>query len=327
MTDFFKLSQEQRAKGLIEDFPYNIQIAKALTFLGVDGYALGYGTTAQIELQYASDGDSPAKIVGDGSAFPNNTDLVNGVSPVFPIGNLGTAYQVSGRDQDIDSFPNDLDTVEGVLAVRRLLMKFFMMISQVGSTDPGSFLGLASPEFFGAGQAVDIGTAGSPGSLTLDAIDEAFFKVTDGPGRPNAIMSHSRALRAYLLLMYNKGLNPELIEQEWEDPLIGKRRGKIFSVHGVPWYVNDLCEVISPSGPESTPIFFMLLGDGETQARGRGIVGIVPRNRVGNMFVSRRTNIIGGSSEFRVDVSWPVGLAMGSKGSLSLLRYFTLPAA
>lgn len=74
----------------------------------------------------------------------------------------------------------------------------------------------------------------------------------------------------------------------------------------------------------------MVLGDDGGTGPTRGVTGIIPKARVGNMFVKRATNGTLGESSVVTPatdtwVSFPAGLAVGSQGALSLIHNFAAP--
>jgi len=323
------LSQDQTAKWLVESFPWNIQIHKAFPFRGVEGFQLSYPLRAQIPV---SGGGEPAEVLGGDTALTNLTDSPGSLAS-YNLGELARRANIPYSQRDRYTVPNNLEAVEFELGLRRLTYAFFKKITRTGSVADGDFEGLLGPSFLDpAGpQYIDlIDGGGLPGSLTLEALDQAFFQVTDGPGRPNCIMSHSRALRTYLYTCYQRGFLPEYIEYEWDDPIKGRIRSKAPSLHGVPWLVNDLAEITLWEGEPSvdtSPIFLMLLGDGDGPGPGRGITGVVPNERLGDMFVTRKSTAADpatGKTTTVLDMTWPVTLAMGARSALSVVNNFIL---
>lgn len=330
ITDAVALSQVQAAAGLIENSPWNCQISRIWPFMGIDGYGIQYSAIDQIEVDYGIDDTSPARILGDSTpTVPDNTsnvDLIN----TFLLGELGTQYLIPYSQMDRVVFPNKLDTVEGALAEIRLKLKHFSMIGIAGSTADGDFLGL--PSLCASNRIVDFisGAPGSPpGPLTAAGLDEAFFAVTAGPGRPNYIMSHSRAIRTALQVLRSATLNdPESmrpVEIDLPDPMRGTVRTRVPAWRGVPWLTNDLIPIASDGTDDAnTPIFFMLVGESGQNDGNRGITGIIPRERVGNMFVHRPANNPGSTPEYAMTCTWPVGLAVPTQGALSMAVNFQL---
>jgi hypothetical protein len=249
------------------------------------------------------------------------------LSQTYPIGELGSRFTVPYFQEDIYSVPNDLVRLQTGQAILRLMYGYFKKICLDHETvNPGDFPGLLAPPCMDTDQKVLVGTPSIPGVLTLEHIDYAFSKVTAGPGRPNLIMSHSIAQRQYKKVCYDANQDLQYIDWEWIDPLVGRRMSKVLSVDGVPWLVNDLAPIYDPEEPTRyTDIFFLLVGDDEQGKAGRGVFGIIPEERKGDMFVIRQNPAGGaGGSQTFVDVTWPVGLAVGSRTSLSAIRYFTL---
>lgn len=100
--------------------------------------------------------------------------------------------------------------------------------------------------------------------------------------------------------------------------------------NGVPILVNDQMVSAFLSTPGQQRIWFLALGDDGKSGPTRGVSGIVPEALKGSMFVKRETNGIadttGGGLEpqtaIDVWVSWPVGLATGSQGAISVIHNF-----
>ena len=91
------------------------------------------------------------------------------------------------------------------------------------------------------------------------------------------------------------------------------------SLHGTPWYLNDLIETRVVGQARVSNIYFMVLGDHGQPGPGHGVTGIIPEPKAGTMFERRATQETGGSTIF-VDWTWPAGIAMGSKSALSILQ-------
>jgi len=122
---------------------------------------------------------------------------------------------------------------------------------------------------------------------------------------------------------YDRGINPTYEAELLPDPFTGIRGGKRPSFHGTPIYVNDLIETReTPDGTHVSNIYFMVLGD-SGHNEGRGLKFIVPPLRDGSMFDVRETPVMtdtGSASTINVDVTWPVGISIGSKSSLAMLK-------
>jgi hypothetical protein len=325
-----KLGQVQTAVGLVEDFPWNCQIARVWPFMGIDGQAISYARLSQITVQYTDGSTNPAQELGaTASTIAEHTDSPNGDDATFTLGELATRYAIPYSQADRYVFPNDLVAMERALAERRLLYRYFSRIGGYGSNADGDFYGLR--QICAASQIVDLDSGGTPGAFTLAQLDEAYHLMSDGGGVPNAIMSHSRARRTWLDALYTAGTLPDYVTVEVDDPLRGRISAKLPAWHGTPWFVNDLIEVEDEADPTAvTPIFIMELGDGQAQGTGRGVTGIIPRVRTGDMFVHRESTDssqgtgTAGQPFINVDCVWPVGLALGSSGALSILQNFEL---
>jgi hypothetical protein len=328
-----KLGQVQTAAGLLEEAPYNCQIAQFWPFMGIDGQAISYASKDQIPIAYTNASTNPAQeLASTASSIVNHTDspdVASGASPTFKLGELATRYVIPYSQQDRYRTPNDLNEVEAKLAQRRLLYRYFSRIGGYGSAADGAILGLRS--ICDPSQVVDLTASGLPGPFTLRQLDEAYHLVTDGGGRPNAIMSHSRARRTWLQALYAAGIQPEYLEFEFSDPVRGTATVSIPAWHGTPWFVNDLIEVENSDDPDTatSPVFFLELGDTQQQGLGRGVTGIIPRARLGDMFIHREsTDLVAtagqaGGPKLGMDCIWPVGLAVGSKSSLGILQNFS----
>jgi hypothetical protein len=340
ISNVSKLGQIQTAAGLIENSPINCQIASVFPFMGIDGYGIEYASRPKISVTYPSNSTAPAQYLSESATgitehtdSPDKDDSGSTVatSATYYLTELATRYVIPYSQQDRYTYPNELSQTEKLLAERRLMYRYFSFIGQSGSSvsDGSDMLGL--PGLVDSTRTIQPAS----GTLLMRHIDEAYYMVTDGPGRPNAIMSHSRALRTVFQLLYDtsgKVWPMGSTEVEMLDPLRGRVMVEVPTWRGTPWYVNDLLEIDTTATPDKAQIFFMLLGDSETPGAGRGITGIVPRDRVGNMFVHRPAagavvtagNAI--SPNTNMDCVWPVGLACGSRGALSMIYDFNVVA-
>jgi len=184
----------------------------------------------------------------------------------------------------------------------------------------------------GAGQTIAMGGA----ALTFAAMDQAYNLIKSNQGRPNAIMSNSRAQRTFANLYFGAGAGePPMVMDTWFDPIRGQVTAGITSFKGTPWYINDLIDDLPST---QGIIYFMVLGDDEGPGHERGIVGLVPQDLADTWFIKREANGVIGTQTIIVPdpgnpitvqlptlptldtwVSWPTGIAMGSQGSLSIL--------
>jgi len=325
---------------LVENFPWKIQIAHHWPFMGIDGGFLRVARTARFDQTDLANLNSECGPVTDRTSQPTDPEVV------FGLANIITRYSVCFDDQDKFSNPNNLDRTEYVLAVQRLVYRYFR---QLGLGATGSFNFPSLQDVVGTGQTIDMGGA----ALTFAALDQAYHLISENNGRPNAIMSNSRALRTYRnLFVATHGIEPPTVTETWTDPVKGRVSAPITCFNGTPWYINDLID--DQAGARGI-VFFMVLGDDRGPGHFRGISGIVPRGRERNMFIKRQVDGVVGdivvpSQQVLVPdvpttitvngatitpslnavttnwVSWPCGMAMGAQGSLSILKGFGLVA-
>lgn len=305
------LTQDPTAKWLLEQFPFPLTIAKVFPFIGVDGGTLSVPSTGAM---------NPAEIV---PATANVSTLDQTAVPVatdFFIGYYFTRYELEYSAQDGFKFPNDIDEAQGMLAVRRLLYAFFRGLENGVSTYP------TPPGVYGLlnGHGGQIKSAGTPGTFSLTEFYESYHLIVANDGRPNAIMSTKAAQLDYINACVAAGINLEYVDFEWDDPIKGKVKAPILSVLGTPWYINGALT-------EDDNIFFMVLGFNGQATTGRGITGIVPSQLLRDMFVRRKmpaTYEDVGASTYEmfgkesISYSWPVGVAVGSPGALSIYTGF-----
>jgi len=107
------LSEDRIAKWLLEDSPFIMQIARVWPFLGVDGGSLSYASTGEL-LPFARTLDYCATLDDPG---------INPISPrkTFNFGELAASYEICTAAPDRFDTPNNVDSVQYALAVRRLL--------------------------------------------------------------------------------------------------------------------------------------------------------------------------------------------------------------
>ena len=190
-------------------------------------------------------------------------------------------------------------------------------------------------------------TTHAGGALTLDCLDHAYQLVTANEGRPTLIMSSTRGLRLYQKLCRDKGYDAPKMPWPWYNPATGRMEQRLVTeFNGTPWLVNGLMVSESSATAADQRIWFMVLGDDAGQGPTRGVTGIIPSHRAGNLFVKRATNgSVISSLNLEVPsvpyiaaidvpvlpvtdtwVSFPAGLAVGSQGALSLIHNFAAPA-
>lgn len=304
------LAEDVLAAWLVENSPVKLQIARVWPFLGVAGGSLKYARS-----MFAL---SPALQVADCTGIGENSETAEEVE--FKILDFMTRYSICFADQDRYRHPNNLDATEYALSVRKLLYAYFAFLDD--TANPASLWNIMAPS-----RRVNMGG----GPLTLDCLNHAFNLVVENDGRPTVIMASTRGLRSYQSLCYAAGYEPPKVAFNWYNPAKGRmEQGWAPAFNGVPILVNDQMVSASLSTPGQQRIWFLALGDDSKSGPTRGVSGIVPEALKGSMFVKRETNGIadttGGGLEpqtaIDVWVSWPVGLATGSQGAISVIHNF-----
>lgn len=313
------LTQDQLAKWLIEDMPYRIQIARIFPFMGIQGGKISYARTPALEA--VADINDMATILGEGgtSGIAVQTADPAASNATFTLGELATRYKIEYSSMDRFKYPNNLDAVESALAIRRLTYMFYRKLDLATTGNPGDFPSLS--DMCAAGQRFN--SAAAPNAAArIDELQKAYSLITSNNGRPNAIMCNSRAYRWIMAAYYGVGTNPEYVPYEWTDPIKGKVTVPLASINGTPIFINDMVAT-DDSAPEFyTRIYFMVLGDACESGPVRGITGIVPGPLKDTLFIRRESTepaSATSTSLINVDYTFPVAIAMGSSGALSIL--------
>ena len=326
------LAQDVVARWIIENSPKKLQIAKIWPFMGVPGGAQLYnrwnvpiGNAARL-----SDGTAVSPVEDDDELEQQS----------FSMFEFITRYQINTRDLDLFHQPTDPEAASYALALRRLLYGYFAWLDGEDGTQ-----GLIPS--IPAGQTID---RGGSNPLTLEALDEAFHLVSANDGKPTVIMSGTRALRTYAKLCRDKGYDVPMIPWQWYNPGTGgMEESWVESFNGVPWLINGVAAGDASATAALQRIYFMAMGDDGQAGPTRGVTGIVPEDLRDSMFIKRQTHGVPVNQEqiIQVDavpeelhiqptidvqtimdtwVSWPVGVAIGSQGAISLIHNFTVVA-
>lgn len=304
------LSLQRKGKWLLENYPDKLAFALALPVRYVDGQSLQFNSM-----------DDPAGApiaaavpLGDCAPYTDQS-FDSWEERVFPFGLPATMYQSCESALDIyTSSLNDVDEVQFAKACRRCLVEGFRLLEGGVSGNPGEFDGLR--QLVPAPMTVTVG-----GIPTLDQFDDAFFRVVDNEGYPNAVMARTGSVKRYLKLRRDAGLDEQYVEIEVPDPRGGTRIARWPSIHGVPFYIND---AMQPED-EFENVYFMVMGDNGHHTPGHGLTLMIPQVRRHEMFVKRVLPITvspgGGTidSTATVGVMWPMGIAYGSAGAVSRL--------
>ncbi|MFQ5741938.1 MAG: hypothetical protein ACE5JX_23335, partial [Acidobacteriota bacterium] len=248
---------------------------------------------------------------------------------VHGFAEITTQFRVCYKAQDVfSSNANDQVAVQMALAVRELLYRFWTMFE----SGDGS---LNSNEFDGLAQLVDpanvLDLKGGP--LTLEVLDLAKERVRTNDGRCVTIFTSGVGKRAIHAAHWVRGLDPEYQEMEFPCPGGEFKAEKVLTFDGAAVHVNDLNEVrtwkkgqpgklIAPEdltsydGPSpATNIWFFVLGEGNLH-------GIKPANA---MDIITRSTILADASTLVYHLAMPVGIALGSAASLSVIKNASIP--
>lgn len=305
--DGLKLADDVLAPDLIEDSPFKIQHFKAMPFKQVPGGQLRYTVSNQFD---AVSADGLGIVLDNCGKIGEKTPLPD-VERKFGFVELATMFRVCYTAQDRFKVPNDITARLTRLATRRLSYK----LSRILDTGATGFPSLESL----AGTVIALAGAG----LTLRRLNEGLMAVRENDGYANAIMCNTDGLLAIWDAFYGPGIDPTYLREMLPDPRTGMRDGMRPSLHGVPIYINDLI-LTRPAPPDLlvSNIYFMVAGDSGLN-EGRGVSLMVPPTNGGSMFTVRQTPLVTDEvslSTINVDVTWPVGIAIGAKTALSMLK-------
>lgn len=312
------LAEEKITKWLLENWPVKLQFGLVCPITWVDGKSLKFNSLTDA-------GGNPMPFAYPLGQCEDYTDqsFDSWQERVFSFGAPATMYQ--SCESAIDKYTssiNDVIDVQYAKACRQCMYQGFRLLESGISGNDGEFAGLRS--LVPANMTVTVG-----GVPTLQQFDDAFFKVVDNEGYPNAVMGRTGSLKRFLNLM--RAANQDIVYADIEvpDPRTGTRIARVPSIHGVPWYINDAMEV----PPEGENVYFMVMGDNGHHTPGHGLQLILPQVRRGDMFVKRHIPITPSNdrgadtgtlaSRHAVSVIWPMGIAYGSAGAVSRLANIT----
>lgn len=311
------LSNDVLAKGLIEDFPFRIQLAQVLPFYPISGHALRYANTPALK---------PGVALDFNESIPVDTKHPNDCNRVFPIAELATQFRIAYKAQDVfSSNVNDQTAVQMKLAIRELLYRFWILFETGDATKPGEFDGLQ--QLVDPGQVLDLNYQ----TLTLEALDEAKEMVRSNNGRGIVMFTSSLGKRAIHAAHWQRGVTPHYHES-WvpcpcECPDEEDRYERFLSFDGAPVYINDLSPTVQlehsdehslpPEPAQAANIWLFTLGKNHLH-------GIIPDGLESGQFITRSTLLPDGSS-LVYHVTMPVAIALGSRASLAVIRNATLP--
>jgi hypothetical protein len=295
LTNADRMGQDSLKPGLIEAFPQRVQIAPHFPFRPVAGMSLSYSTVGSFmsRLGMGQVITSAATPIVEATAQPN-------AKRTFGFRLYGTRYQVAYFDQDTIQYPNDLLTAERHAAERKILYAFY---TDLHNTLMGLF-------------DADMIVGAEPEAFSLNDLDRAYSLICDNQGYPTAVMSSASTQLRYLEAMRAAAERPMYVDGVVPDPILGTRTRPVLSLHGTPWFVNDLMPHVTDG---TDYVWIMVLGDKDDPSPGHGVTGIIPADRVGNKFVERRS--YPDARHVNIDLVLPAGVALGSMGALALYQY------
>jgi len=173
MTNANLLGQVQLLRHLIQDGPYNLQIALVWPWFGVDGRQLDIVTTPRFAAPIA-------QLPVPGGTVTDNTR--NPTSPLknFPIVDFQYRYQVNWSDVDNIEHPNDIYAEQDALAIYSLIAEYFRILV-VGNGSP-AFPALATL----TDQVVDLAGV----APTLEDFDRTLLRVTTHDAQDVIVMGN-----------------------------------------------------------------------------------------------------------------------------------------
>lgn len=315
------LSTFKLAPGLLEKYPYRIQLAPIFPFLPIAGDALRYAITGPL---------APAASIGQCAPIPDDTKQPNDPNRVFPLCLLATQCRVCYKAQDVfSSYVNDQVAVQMALAVRELLYQFWTLFERGdASVNPDEFDGLQ--RLVDPANVIDL----QGRELRLEDLDRAKQCVRTNDGRHVMIFTSGLGDRMVRAAHYVRGLAPHYMEMEFPCPDGLGKSVQVTTFNSAPVYVNDPNLVVewTEEGPGAlvapedkfrldgfdpplaTNIWFFALGSGNLH-------GIIPA-KARNMIV--RSTILADASTLVYHLTWPVAIACGP-ASISVLKNATIP--
>ena len=305
-----RLGQNQLHRRLIQDGPFNIQIALIWPWYGIQGKQLDITTTPRFALPTAVI-PAPCDPIKD---QPRNPDIKS-----FPMVSFQTRFDICWSDQDTIAHPNDLTAEQDALANYSLIYEYFRTL----------VVGSAAPFFPALDTLTDqvVNLAGV--APRLEDFDRTLLRVTTCDGLDVVAMGNLSALATFWHACYDRGVNAEMWERMAPACMGGQFERPTAFIKHARFYVNELIpnRTLQPGGQTVSNLYFMQLGTRDDYGTSKGVFGIIPEPRVGNMFVRRELE-----GQFNADTtvnttrsvfwSFPSGVAVGARRSLSVLKDF-----
>ncbi|MCZ7605976.1 MAG: hypothetical protein M5U25_07820 [Planctomycetota bacterium] len=309
MSNAGRMGQNQLLRQLIEDGPYNVQIALEFPFYGILGKQLDITTTPRFLLPTAT----ALAPCGPIKEFTRSPDIKS-----FPIVEITSRYELCQSDVDTIDYPNNLYSEEDLLGIRDDIYEYFRLI----------VVGSAAPFFPSLDSLTDqiLNLGGAPAQL--EDFDRALTRVTTENGYDVVAMGNQSALRAFWSARYERGVPEPTWLQDVPNSMLGRANRPTPYVHHARFLVNEMIPNRTlPDGQLVTNLYFMQMGMSPDSGTGKGVFGIIPAPRVGNMFIRR--DVVGrpqddGTFDTSHNVFWsfPSGIAVAARRSLSVLQDF-----
>lgn len=316
LTNAGFLGQNQLLQHLIQDGPYNVQFLQVWPWYGVQGKQLDITTTPRFPIP-------TAQLLGPCDPIKEQTrdpDIKR-----FQIVAIQNRYDICITDADAVEVPNNLYAEQDVLAWAGCVYDYARLLD-TGNAAPffPSLLSLADP----VEGVVDLAGA----VPQLEDFNRTLLRVTTNNGFDVIVMGNLQALATYWSQAYERGTDPYFWMQNVPVNMGGEvPRPQAFVQHA-RWYVNELIPNRTlPGGEVVTNVYFIQLGTNPNFGTAKGVFGIVPEPRVGNMFVRREhVGHMNDDGTFNtthtVFWSFPCGVAVAARRSLAVLKDMQIAA-
>lgn len=309
LTNAGNLGQNQLLRHLIQDGPYNVQFLEVWPWFGVEGKQLDVATTPRF-LQPTAQLLSACGEIAEQTRNPNNPNKT------FPIPSIQTRYEICFGDADSIEFPNDLYAEQDALAILSMLYEYSRLLDTGGVGFPA--LTTLTDQLVNLAGAAPV----------LEDFNRTLLRVTANQGFDVIVMGNLDALNTYWSACYDRGVNPNLWQQNVPANMGGVASRPQSFVQHARWYVNELIpNRLIPGDLTVTNVYFIQLGYNPDYGTAKGTFGIIPKPRVGNMFVRREQegHIVDpalGTMNTTHSVFWsfPAGVAVASNRSLAVLQ-------
>lgn len=307
LTNAGNLGQNQLLRHLIQDGPYNVQYLEVWPWVGVDGKFLDVATTERFKTPSAN-------ILAACGAITDRTRDPIDRNKRFVIPSIQTRYDICFGGADSIEYPNNLYAEQDALAILSMLYEYSRLLDTGGAGFPA--LTTLTDQLVNLAGAAPV----------LEDFNRTLLRVTNNQGFDVVVMGNQDALNTYWKACYERGVNPFLWQEDVPANMGGTASRPQSFVQHARWYVNEL---IPTRGVDKliTNVYFIQLGYNPDYGTAKGTFGIVPKPRVGNMFVRREleghiVDPAGGGINTTHSVFWsfPAGVAVASNRSLAVLH-------